>query len=57
MLYSGESIDNVSQQLGVKNNSGSANQSYKEMLRTSSAGTGNSGNLQPYIVLNYIIKY
>ena len=26
-------------------------------IKTASAGTGNSGNLQPYIVLNYIIKY
>ena len=26
-------------------------------VTTATAGTGNSGNLQPYIVLNYIIKY
>lgn len=26
-------------------------------METASAGTGNSGNLQPYMVMNYIIKY
>lgn len=26
-------------------------------IKTATAGTGNSGNLQPYVVLNYIIRY
>ena len=34
----------------------SSNQAYVGGRSTLEAGTGNSGNLQPYIVLNYIIK-
>ncbi len=47
-LYTGESIDNVSNQMGVRNNSGSNSSSFKEKLKTSAKG-GNQphNNIQP----------
>jgi hypothetical protein len=55
-LYTGDSVDSVSNQMGVKNNSGATSGAYKDTLYTSSAGGGGShNNLQPYIV-TYIWK-
>ena len=56
-LYTGESIDNVANQIGVRNNTGSNNSSYKEELKTSATGGSQAhNNIQPSIVTHYIIK-
>lgn len=51
-LYTGESVDNVSNQIGVRNNSGSNSSSFKEQLKTSATGGGQAhNNVQPSTIV------
>lgn len=55
-LYTGESVDGVTNQIGVRNNTGSNNSSWKEALYTNLTGGGQAhNNLQPYIT-TYMFK-
>ena len=52
MYYKGDGSGNINATIGGNSLLGGSNSEY-----TGNAGTGTSGNLQPYIVLNYIISY
>ena len=53
-LLAGNRTDNTSE--GTGNQGFIANSNLQSRVGTTTAGSGNSGNLQPYLTVNYIIK-